>query len=109
MSDEDKPIPEVDAIADDPLARWRFLNARREAVIGAIRARRGDEGDYWTARAAAPGAQMRVDPAHRFPPLDWLLDSGRCRDDRPRCRRGLGALRDPPGACRPHGDGGRTL
>ncbi len=74
MSDGDKPIPEVDALAADPLARWRFLNARRETVIGAIRARRGDEGDYWTARAAAPGAQMRVDPAHRFPPLDWLLD-----------------------------------
>ncbi len=60
-------------LADDPLARWRFINARREAVIGAIKARRGDEGDYWTARAAAPGIQMRVDPARRFPPLDQLL------------------------------------
>jgi 2-polyprenyl-3-methyl-5-hydroxy-6-metoxy-1,4-benzoquinol methylase len=63
----------LDALVDDPLARWRFVNARREAVIGAIKARRGDEGDYWSARAAAPSAQLRVDPARRFPPLDQLL------------------------------------
>jgi len=63
----------ADMLADDALARWRFLNARREEVIGAIRARRGDEGDYWTARAASPSIQLRVDPARRFPPLDLLL------------------------------------
>lgn len=63
----------LDELADDPLARWRFVNARREAIIGAIRAQRGDEGDYWSARAAAPSVQLRVDPARRFPPLDELL------------------------------------
>lgn len=66
-------VSRLDDLADDPLVRWRFVNARREAVIGAIKARRGDEGDYWSARAAAPGVQMRVDPAARFPPLDHLL------------------------------------
>lgn len=63
----------ADELADDALARWRFLNVRREEVIAAIRARRGDEGDYWTARAASPSFQMRVDPDRRFPPLDQLL------------------------------------
>ena len=63
----------ADTLADDALARWRFLNARREDVIGAIRARRGDEGDYWTARAASPAFQMRVDSTRRFPPLEQLL------------------------------------
>lgn len=69
----DSAVTTPELLADDPLARWRFINARREAVIGAIRARRGDDADYWTARAALPGIQMRVDPALRFPPLDQLL------------------------------------
>lgn len=60
-------------LADDPLERWRFLAARREAVIGAIRARQGDPGDYWTARAATMGPTMHVDPAAVPPPLDRLL------------------------------------
>ena len=63
----------LDALADDPLARWRFLAARREAVIGAIRARQGDPGDYWTARAATMGPTMRVDPAAMPAPLERLL------------------------------------
>ena len=63
----------LDTLADDPLARWRFLAARREAVIGAIRARRGDPGDYWTARAATMGPTMRVDPAAVPAPLERLL------------------------------------
>ncbi|HEY8601279.1 MAG TPA: class I SAM-dependent methyltransferase, partial [Thermomicrobiales bacterium] len=73
MSGRDDAMPELATLADDALARWRFLNARREEIIGAIRARRGDEGDYWTARAASPSFQMRVDPTRRFPPLDQLL------------------------------------
>lgn len=65
--------PGADALADDALARWRYLVARREAVIGAIRARHGDEGDYWTARAATMAPQMRVDPERAVPPLELLL------------------------------------
>lgn len=65
--------PEPDTLADDPLARWRFLVARREAIIGAIRARHGDAGDYWSARAATMGPGLRVAPDHVFPPLDRLL------------------------------------
>jgi SAM-dependent methyltransferase len=73
MGAGESAAPEPDALADDPLARWRFLVARREAVIGAIRARQGDPGDYWTARAATMGPTMRVDPAATPPPLDLLL------------------------------------
>lgn len=62
-----------DTLADDPLARWRFIAARREAIIGAIKARQGDAGDYWSARAATMGPGLRVDPEHIFPPLDRLL------------------------------------
>lgn len=65
--------PTVAVFADDALARWRYLVAHREAVIGAIRGRHGDEGDYWTARAATLAPQMRVDPDHASPPLDLLL------------------------------------
>ena len=70
---EGASAPGAVALADDPLARWRFLAARREAVIGAIRVRQGDEGDYWTARAATMGPMLRVDPHAVPPPLDRLL------------------------------------
>lgn len=63
----------ADTVADDALARWRYLVARREAVIGEVRARHGDPGDYWTARSATMGPQLRVDPAQAPPPLDLLL------------------------------------
>lgn len=52
--------PPADALADDALARWRWLIARREAAIDAIRARTGDRGDYWSARAPAAGRVMRA-------------------------------------------------
>ncbi len=73
MSAGEGRVPDVAALADDPLARWRFLAARREAVIGAIRARQGDPGDYWTARATMMGPTMRVDPDAVPAPLERLL------------------------------------
>ncbi|MGN6810965.1 MAG: class I SAM-dependent methyltransferase [Thermomicrobiales bacterium] len=56
---------------DDALARWRRLVRRREAVIAEIRARTGDTGDYWTARAATFGRLMRAGGPN--PALDFIL------------------------------------
>lgn len=61
------------AQVDDAAARWRWLVAHREAVIGAIRARTGDTGDYWGTRAASMGASFRVEPGKIFPPLEQIL------------------------------------
>lgn len=60
-------------LADDAAARWRWLIAHREAVIGAIRARTGDTGDYWGTRAAAMGATIRAAPGAIVPPLGAIL------------------------------------
>lgn len=55
----DQPL--VTTMVDDPLARWRFINARREAVIGAIRAARAEAAtDYWTSRATAAPERFQV-------------------------------------------------
>lgn len=55
-------------LANDALARWRWLVERREAVIDAIRARTGDRSDYWTRRAA------RFPRAASLQPSDPLRD-----------------------------------
>ena len=60
-------------LVDDAAARWRWLIAHREAVIGAIRGRTGDTEDYWSTRAAAMGAMMRAEPGKIVPPLELLL------------------------------------
>ena len=60
------------ALADDALARWRWLIARREAAIAAIRARTGDRGDYWTVRAGTHGRLLRASAAAPNPVLDLL-------------------------------------
>jgi hypothetical protein len=65
--------PDVATIADDAEARWNYLIARREAVIGAIRARTGDASEYWSRRVAAMGGQLRVEPGRIAPPLDRIL------------------------------------
>src|SRR4051794_28433521 len=65
--------PDADTLVDDAEARWRYLVARREAVIGAIRARTGDTGEYWSRRVAAMGGQVRVEPGSVAPPLDRIL------------------------------------
>jgi SAM-dependent methyltransferase len=65
--------PTADVLADDAEARWRYLVARREAVIGAIRQRTGDTGEYWSRRVAAMGGQVRVEPGRIAPPLDRIL------------------------------------
>lgn len=65
--------PDIATIADDAEARWNYLIARREAVIGAIRARTGDVSEYWSRRVAAMGGQLRVEPGRIAPPLDRIL------------------------------------
>jgi hypothetical protein len=67
----DEAVPA--ALVDDAAARWRWLVAHREAVIGAIRARTGDTGDYWETRAATMGANFRVEPGRVVPPLEHIL------------------------------------
>lgn len=61
------------ALIDDAAARWRWLVAHREAVIGAIRARTGASDDYWGSRAASMAATMRAEPGRIVPPLEQLL------------------------------------
>lgn len=61
------------ALADDAVARWRWLIARREAIIGAIRERTGNREDYWTARAGTYGNALRSRPDAPNPILDLLL------------------------------------
>lgn len=69
MADEVLPA----ALVDDAAARWQWLVAHREAVIGAIRQRTGDTSDYWESRATTMGANFRVDPGRVVPPLEHLL------------------------------------
>lgn len=64
-----------DALADDPIARWRWVVARREAVIGALRTRWGDASDYWTVRATAMADRLTVNPERVAPPLDLVLEA----------------------------------
>jgi 2-polyprenyl-3-methyl-5-hydroxy-6-metoxy-1,4-benzoquinol methylase len=40
-------------LANDAVARWRWLVEHREAAIAGIQARTGERGDYWSARARA--------------------------------------------------------
>lgn len=71
------PRPTAADLADNALARWRWLVERREATIGAIvegRRRGGEEGggdDYWTARAPTFGPSLRAGRPN--PVLDLLL------------------------------------
>ena len=72
-SREDRVIDERTALLDDPIAAWRWLNERRETLIGGIRARRDEQGDYWTTRAGAIGYQLRSDPAQPPPTFDLIV------------------------------------
>lgn len=69
MHDDELPV----ALMDDAAARWRWLVAHREAVIGAIRARTSVAEDYWGTRAAAIGATMRAEPGRIAPPLEQII------------------------------------